>query len=45
MRLLESGRNLHLSVTHERLAILPNGFFGIRNVCYFKAGIRDLKAK
>lgn len=45
MRLLESGHNLHLSVTHERLAILPNEFFGNRDLCYFKAGIRDLKAK
>ena len=28
MRLLDSGHNLLLSVTYERLAILPNGFFG-----------------
>ena len=45
MRLLESGHNLHLSVTHETLAILPNEFFGMRDLCNFKAGIRDLKAK
>ena len=45
MRLLDSGHNLHFSVTHERLATLPNEVFGIRDLCYFKAGIRDLKAK
>ena len=44
MRLLDSGHNLLLSVTYEGLAILPNEFFGIRDLCYFKSCIRDLKA-
>ena len=39
---LGAGHNLHLSVA---LAILPNGFFGIRDLCYYMAGIRDFKAK